>query len=119
MGKIPRKIAKENVIGYVICRFGLLACQDRDDKRKLIALAQIYHAAVKRGALIESRSTLPQANAELITNQERDAGSIIQSHALKNLHVSFEEVDLIIKVLGREKIRFVRMWRIKRILKRK
>jgi hypothetical protein len=119
MGTIPRKIEKAKISGFVVCRFGPLACEDRDDKQKLIAIAQMYHAAVERGSIVESPGHLPQVISSIIKNEEQEAGQVLTQHFIKNHDLlTSAEVEKIANVYGKERIRFIRMWRIRRLLKK-
>lgn len=108
MGKIPRKIDKEKVIGFVICDYGPLACGDKNDIVKLEALAQIYDKATARGAIIFDGEKIPGVNPQIITPQERKTYKIIASHASKNIDLlTAEKVQEIMRKAKRG--RFLRL----------
>ncbi|MBT5740645.1 hypothetical protein HOI26_06125 [Candidatus Woesearchaeota archaeon] len=83
MGKLPRKIKLEELIGFVICRFGPLPCADKDDKHRLLALARLYDRAVKKGGIVHNLGELPQFKKEG-TRGDYDVLQIVGYHGLKN-----------------------------------
>lgn len=83
MGKIPRSIKREDVIGYVICSFGLLPYVDNNDKELLLLETKKYEKAIEEGRIKQKPSRLPVYNG--VTEEERVAYDLIANHALKNI----------------------------------
>ena len=93
---LPRKIPKEKVIGFVcIPFFGSLPCETWNDKRRLMALGQIYVKGVKRGEFIFDSAGPPVYNKN-ITKSVLNAYEVINSHLSDN-------TDICAEILGKLK----------------
>ncbi|MEW5896462.1 MAG: hypothetical protein AB1668_02115 [Nanoarchaeota archaeon] len=99
--QIPRKISIENISGYVFCpAIGLLPCADWHDKRRLIALAQIFFKAVTEKHIITGVG-FPQTKAFETKMKEREAYEILAEHILLNKGIfRFDEHEVFAKKIG-------------------
>ena len=96
----PKKIAKGKVIGFVICKFGLLPCENEFDIEELKKFALIYDAGVKRGTIIQHNFS-PQPTWRNPSEAEEIAMNMVVKHGLKNLHLysAPNEISELLKIL--------------------
>jgi len=110
MGEIPRKIEKIKIKGFVYCQgIGLLCCENNEDRKKLLALSQIYRQAVKNGEIIESKYSLPQYRGQ--GGKDFQTLNVLGEHLMKNIKTfSSKEHDsheLLCKQLSSQNIEII------------
>jgi hypothetical protein len=85
MAALPRKIAPENIQGYVYCRdFGPLAYEDHEDKEKLLALSELFREGIRTGGLKLDQKTGVPLSTERVTRAQFDALQVLWKHGANN-----------------------------------
>jgi hypothetical protein len=106
MNKLPRKINEEETLGYVLAEFGPLPYANENEKEKLLALSQIYNAALKKGTIVQGRKgTLPQFRGKQ-GDEDWNTLQVIANHSLKAIsHIQgIRDVEGFMKVLYRKRL---------------
>lgn len=89
MGNLPRRIDKKDIKGYVFCpKIGLLPCGDKEDKEKLLQLAELVVWSIYKKRTFVNNVGILQAELKAPA-EERDALGVLSAHLLKHIDSSF------------------------------
>ncbi|MEW5897134.1 MAG: hypothetical protein AB1668_05550 [Nanoarchaeota archaeon] len=89
MGTLPRRIDKKDIKGYVFCpKIGLLPCEDKEDKDRLMHFAEVVSWSVYKKRTFVNNMGILQTELKA-PMEERDALGALSAHLLKNIDSSF------------------------------
>ena len=90
MGKLPRKIDQDRLIGYVVSVVGIFPCEDLEDKEEIMALLNLFFEGNSQGCYDwgASGGEFPQLIAGT-PSKYRNAHKILFSH----LQINFNNLE--------------------------
>jgi len=117
---IGEKIPREKVKGFVYCKYiGMLPYATWKDKRKLVALAQLFHRAIDSGELIPVSKYSPEFRPSGTDYTGFNVQGELSDHIMKNITTfkgkEDEKVDLMAEIFKKEGIK-IKAVKLKKVL---